>query len=113
MGYRYKDVCYETKQQFHEAFAQDCSFHFYTIQSGIYSFGYCTADALQVNYLFKNDSNLNFSTRSFVPQSSTCDYTATQTNKFTNADVVAMSWLIVSVWVAAWAIKKMMEAIKR
>ena len=44
-----------------------------------------------------------------TPQLITCDFSP----PYTNSDVIQVSWLVVSVWVVAWGIKKMAEVIKK
>ncbi len=116
MGYKLKNVCYETQAQFLEAFAQDCPITVSTpsTASGFYSF--CSVNGTNIEVkAFNWSSNQEIIPavdHIFTPQSSSCDYSAS-TNTFTNADIIELSWLVVGVWVAAWGFKKMIEVLKK
>jgi hypothetical protein len=109
MGYLLKEKCYETKQEFINAVAQNCLSG--GSGSGALStyFTTCTANTDNVTvqaYLLSNGTAQIAWT--YTPQLISCD-----AQPITNADVVQLSWLVVSVWVVAWGIKKMMEVLRK
>ncbi|MDP3662073.1 MAG: hypothetical protein U1D41_10160 [Nitrosomonas sp.] len=109
MGYRFQNQCYETKQDFMNALSQTC-----TAPSGAAGlssyFTVCTANTddltIQAYSLTNGTPQTPFT---ITPQLIACDYTP----PFTNSDIIEISWLVVGVWVVAWGIKKMIEAIKK
>ena len=109
MGYRLQNQCYETKQDFMNALSQTC-----TAPSGAAGlssyFTVCTANAddltIQAYALSNGTPQTPFT---ITPQLIAYDYTPPSTN----SDIIEISWLVVGVWVVAWGIKKMIEAIKK
>lgn len=108
MGYRFKDQCFDTKQEFINAFAQSCGG---TSGSGGLSsyFTICTANTDTVTVQAYTLTNGTAQTPYAVtPQTINCDYVS----PLTTSDMIELSWLVVGVWVTAWGFKKMMEVIR-
>ena len=109
MGYRFQNQCYETKQDFMNALSQTC-----TAPSGAAGlssyFTVCTANADNITVqAFQLTNGTAQTAFTITPQLITCDFSP----PYTNSDVIQVSWLVVSVWVVAWGIKKMAEVIKK
>ena len=109
MGYRFQDQCYETKQDFMNALSQTC-----TAPSGAAGlssyFTVCTANADNITVqAFQLTNGTAQTAFTITPRLITCDFSP----PYTYSDVIQVSWLVVSVWVVAWGIKKMAEVIKK
>lgn len=73
-------------------------------------FTVCTANADNITVQAYSLTNGTPQTAfTITPQLIICDFSP----PYTNADVIQVSWLVVGVWVVAWGIKKMAEAIKK
>ncbi|QOJ23595.1 MAG: hypothetical protein HRU78_07990 [Gammaproteobacteria bacterium] len=108
MGYRFQNQCYETKQEFLDALAQNC----YVSASGSGGLGSffttCTSNSDNITVQSYTLTNGTAQTPwTLTPQLIACTYQAPKV--FSNADVVELSWLVVGVWVAAWGIRKLSE----
>lgn len=118
MGYKYQDVCYETQADALQAVADKCGIQFIgggsSTNSGAF---WCKVSGSSIQMtLVTPGSNTPVSFNYLYPVTlGSCTYTApsSSTGKFTNQDVIDMSWLVVSVWVVAWGIRKMIEVIRR
>lgn len=116
MGYQYKSICYETETKFLEAYAQDCPINVGGTSTAAY-YSFCSVNGTGIKiktFLWSNNTEISRTVdHTFIPQSSSCDYTTTSSSTFTNADIIELSWLVVGVWVVAWGFKKMMEVLRK
>lgn len=120
MGYKYKNVCLETIDEFRQWFAQDCTGQLVTTGSGGSAVGavaQCTPVSTGVNvrlYSLSTGSAIGTETLIQPPQIS-CTYSASSGSSSASiptADIIETAWLVVGVWVAAWAFRRMASAIK-
>ena len=114
MGFKYKNVCYETNTQFLEAFSQDCGVVVGgTTTASYYSLCKVNGSTVEIHaFSYSNNAEINPTPlHTITPQSSSCDYSTSGT--FSNADSTELSWLAVSVWVVAWGCRKMIEVLKK
>ena len=103
MGYRHKNMCLDTAEQLYEVISADCPL----ITSDGSSSIKCTPSATDI--LITVDSIPPTGTlrqQTFVPELISCESAPAI------ADVIELSWLVVAVWVTAWGIKKMTDALK-
>lgn len=103
MGYRYSNLCLDTVEQLHQVIAADCP----VITSDGGSSIKCTPSGTDILITVDHIPTTGISNQqTYVPEQIICD-TAPAI-----ADVVELAWLVVAVWVAAWGIKKMTDALK-
>lgn len=109
MGYRFQDQCYETKQDFINILSQTCTAP--SGSAGLSSyFTVCTANADNITVQAYSLTNGTAQTAfTITPQLISCDFSP----PYTNSDVIQVAWLVVSVWVVAWGIRKMAEAFQK
>lgn len=119
MGYQFKGQCLETLLEMHQRFAQDCSGVSFNAMTGSAStlplISVCTASGTNVSvqaYDIKNNALFGTATILVPPQYS-CTYSAPSSSTITNADAITTAWLVVSVWVVAWGIRKMTEVLRK
>lgn len=114
MGFKYKGICYETQQEFHQTFAQDACAVQIMGSTAVSHYVYCTADATNVyleSFIYTNNLEQSVAnTHAFKPQVIPCTYTPPLI--FSSADMIQLAWLIIGVWVVAWALKKSADAIR-
>ncbi len=94
MSFQYKNKCFETVLELHSAIASDCPL----VEGNIYGLT-CTASASDVTvngWL----NGVSFS-QTIVPVQNLCAVPTLQ-------PVTELAWLVVSVWAAAWVIRKIM-----
>ncbi len=117
MGYKFKDTCYETQADAMQTVADSCGPSIFSTGSTTNSSAYfCKVNGSNIQFYFVSAGNSAPTKWVYeLPMSfPSCTYSAPSgTNKFTNQDVIDMSWLVVSVWVVAWGIRKMIEVIRR
>ncbi|MBA3754955.1 MAG: hypothetical protein H0X02_01415 [Nitrosomonas sp.] len=103
MGYRYKNLCLDTVEQLHQVIAADCPI----IASNGGSSIKCTPTTTEILITVDQIPTTGVTNQqNYVPDLIACDSAPAI------ADVIELSWLVVSVWVAAWAIKKMIDALR-
>ena len=119
MGYQYKGQCLETLLEMQQRFAQDCSGLPLNAMTGTATtvplISVCTATAGAVSikaYDVKNNNLFGIATIVTPPEYS-CTYSASASSTITNADAITTAWLVVSVWVVAWGVRKMMEVLRK
>ncbi|BBL35722.1 hypothetical protein Nstercoris_01997 [Nitrosomonas stercoris] len=98
MGSYYKRQCYPTVIEYHQAVASDCP----TVSPDGTAFFSCEADASKIT-LKKTSQGL------LGPVTTTTNYTPGQIACDPDQqllDGIELAWLVVGVWVAAWAIKQ-------
>ena len=94
MSFQYKNKCFETALELHSAIAADCPL----VMGNIYGIT-CTATAADVTFNgWLNGVNV---VQTIVPVQNPCAVPTLQ-------PVTDLAWLVVGVWAAAWAIRKMM-----
>lgn len=113
MGYKYQNTCYETLAEATQAEADLCGLNIGGTTNASWV-GFCEVSGtnIQFKYGAVGSSTFSTSTLPYTPLYATCNYD-TSTNTFTNADVISMAWLVVSVWVIAWGFKKMIEVLRK
>lgn len=116
MGFKYKDTCYDQQADALQAVVDDCGVKITPISSTSASASWCKASGLNIQFYYvdKGGASPNAFTYALPVTFPSCTYTPpSSTAKFSNQDVIDMSWLVVSVWVVAWGIRKMIEVIRR
>lgn len=109
MGYRFQNQCFETKQEFINAYSQKCQGSGGSGGLGSY-YTFCTANTDTVTVqAFTLTTGAAQTPFNITPQVISCDFSA----PYTNSDIIEVSWLVVGVWVVAWCLKKMAEVIKK
>lgn len=109
MGYLYKGVCLDTKQEYLNQLSQDCLSG--GSGSGALStyFTTCTANTENITVqAFTLSSGAAQTAWTYTPQFFLCT-----PEPHTQADIIQLSWLVVSVWVIAWGFKKMIEVLRK
>lgn len=114
MGYKYKAECLETLQEFYDRYAEDCSNQVAVGSSLTITKCISTSTGVDV-WAYKIDTGALVQSNSaniphITPQTFSCNYTSPSSTTITTADIVETSWLIVGVWVVAWAVRKMIDA---
>lgn len=103
MGYRYLNYCVDTEQQLYDLVAANCP----TIAPDGGTAITCTSNTTDVNVIINTiplGTPINYT---YQPALIACDTSPAV------ADIVDISWKVALVWVTAWAILKMAEAMKR
>lgn len=104
MGYKFNDKCYETLFDMHAAFASFCQASGSGLGTNLLS---CKPDS--AGYVVIQSFSVSNGTPgtpwNFYPPQVTCDYSGLPTT----ADIVETAWLVVGVWVVAWAFRKMAD----
>ena len=121
MGYKYQNICLETLDEFRGAFAQECTGQLVTTGSGGSAVGavaLCSPVTNGVNvrlYSLSTGATMGADTLIDPPQIS-CTYSASSggssSASIPTADIIETAWLVVGVWVTAWAFRRMASAIK-
>lgn len=116
MGYAYKGTCLETLPEMLQRYAQDCTGQSFNAMTGTATSvpltSFCTASATNVSiqmYDLKNFANYG-SAITVNPPQYTCTFNAA--SSITNADAVQTAWLVIGVWVVAWGVRKMIDALR-
>ncbi|PTQ76465.1 hypothetical protein C8R26_11758 [Nitrosomonas oligotropha] len=103
MGYRHKNLCLDTVEQLNEVVSADCPL----ITSDGSSSIKCTPSATDILITIDSIPTTGIlKQQTYVPELISCDSAPAI------ADVIEVSWLVVAVWVTAWGIKKMADALK-
>jgi hypothetical protein len=115
MGYQYQNFCLDTVDDLYQRFALDCTGKIIS-STGSTSVGYiakCSPVATGVNVrLYDLSTSSAVGTTTLVqPNQITC--TASSSSPITNADAVQTAWLVISVWVVAWGVRKLIDLLKR
>lgn len=113
MGFKYRDTCYDTLAEAIQSEADQCGL---TINnsSGYYWVGYCEVNGSNIQFLHNNTASSTFYTSAltYTPSYPSCTANSGGST-FSNADIIELSWLVVSVWVVAWGFRKMIEVFKK
>lgn len=102
MGYRYKTQCLESVELLHDVIAADCP----TVSNdGMYALA-CVPSSTTISITRTPLDGSTGNTIQVTPIQIYCDNTSAIN------DITELSWLVVLVWVTAWGIKKMIDALK-
>lgn len=104
MGSYYKRQCYPTVTEYHQAVASDCP----TVSPDGTAFFSCEADASQITLKKTSQGLLGpvTTTTSYTPGQIACDPDQQL------SDGIALAWLVVGVWVAAWCVRQIVNVIR-
>lgn len=110
MGYLYKGYCYETINEVAQSFSAD---NIFPISNGLVFTNATGFIGGVVNYTLQYKTGTTTAAATTVGTLSKSYPTCTYVGPITNYsglqlnDVVTVSWLVVLVWVSAWAVKQM------
>lgn len=102
MGYRYKNYCLDTVTEMHSVVASDCQ----TVTLDGTAIVKCTPTSTDITVSIIDISTGTTVTRAYVPEQIICDTAPAL------ADVAEIAWLVIGVWVTAWAFKKIADTIR-